>query len=173
MARHNANRNPGTPTMALNPIDRDVEAMLRKSQPGYFSGEGDNVGKLLKEWLEKMEYYFDLAYSSEENKAMMGCFKLEKLAKLWWQDHYRKNGLDRSNTTWDYIRNQISKNYQSQTYHITHLNELLDCLQGKDTLDVFYQRFLKLLKYAPTSMNQEAKVALFVSKLNPHMDTRL
>ena len=70
--------------MALNPLDRDVEAMLWKSQPGYFNGEGDDVGKQLEEWLEKMEDYFDLAHSLEENKAMMGCFKLENSAKLWW-----------------------------------------------------------------------------------------
>ena len=38
---------------------------------------------------------------------------------------------------------------------------------------MFYQRFLKLLKYAPAGMTQEAKVARFVSKLNPPMDTRL
>ena len=67
----------------------------------------------------------------------------------------------------------MSKNYQSRTYRIERLNEFLDCSQGKDTLDVFYQRFLELLKYAPTGMNQDAKVARFVSKLNPPMDTRL
>ncbi|WP_369009027.1 hypothetical protein, partial [Escherichia coli] len=53
------------------------------------------------------------------------------------------------------------------------LNEFLDCSQGRDALDVFYQRFLKLLKYAPAGMTQEAKVARFVSKLNPPLDTRL
>ncbi len=159
--------------MALHPIDRDVEAMLRKSQPGYFSGEGDNVGKQLEDWLKKMGDYFDLAHSSEENKAMMGRFKLEKSSKLWWQDHCRENGLDPGNATWDYIKTQLSKNYQSRTYCIERLNEFLDCSQGKDTLDIFYQRFLKLLKYAPAGMNQEAKVARFVSKLNSPMDTRL
>ena len=159
--------------MALPPIDRDVEAMLRKSQPGYFSGEGDDVGKDLEEWLEKMEDYFDLALSSVANKAMMGRFKLEKSAKLWWQDHCRENALDPSVATWEYIKTQLSKNYQSRTYRIERLNEFLDCSQGKDTLEVFYQRFLKLLKYAPAGMTQEAKVARFVSKLNPPMDTRL
>ena len=93
MPRHN-NVPPAALAMALPPIDRDVEAMLRKSQPGYFSGEGDDVGKDLEEWLEKMEDYFDLALSSEANKAMMGRFKLEKSAKLWWQDHCRENALD-------------------------------------------------------------------------------
>ena len=43
----------GQGPIANNPVDRDIEAMLQKSQPGYFSGEGDNVGKQLEEWLEK------------------------------------------------------------------------------------------------------------------------
>ena len=72
--------------------------MLRKSQPGYFSGEGDDVGKQLEEWLKKMEDYFDLAHSSKENKAMMGRFKLDKSAKLWWQDHCRENALQPAKT---------------------------------------------------------------------------
>ena len=80
---------------------------------------------------------------------MMGRFKLEKSDLLWWQDHCRENALQPANVTWDYISTQLSKNYQSRTYRIERLIEFLDCLQGKDTLDVFYQRFLKLLKYAP------------------------
>ena len=87
MARRGQNKNltgPAAPAVALGPVDRDVDNMLCKSQPGYFSGEGDDVGKQLEEWLEKMEDYFDLAHSSEANKAMMGRFKLEKSTKLWW-----------------------------------------------------------------------------------------
>lgn len=83
MARRN-NGNSIAQPVAPPPIDRDVEAMLRKSQPGYFNGEGDNVGKVLEDLLEKMEDYFDLAHSLEANKVMMGCFKLEKSAKQWW-----------------------------------------------------------------------------------------
>ena len=95
--------NPKAAHMALYPIDRDVKAMLGKSQPSYFSGEGEGVGKQLKDWLEKMEDYFALAHSFKENKAMMGQSKLKKLAKLWWQDHCRQNDLDPNNATWDYI----------------------------------------------------------------------
>ena len=86
MARRVApNGNPAQaagPILAPHPFDWDVEDMLRKSQPGYFNVEGDDVGKQLKEWLEKMDDYFALAHSNEENKAMMGRFKLEKSAKL-------------------------------------------------------------------------------------------
>ena len=38
---------------------------------------------------------------------------------------------------------------------------------------MFYQKFLKLLKYAPPGMTQEAKVACFVSKLTSPLDTHL
>ena len=38
---------------------------------------------------------------------------------------------------------------------------------------MFYQKFLKLLKYAPPGMTQEAKVSRFVSKLTSPLDTCL
>ena len=66
-----------------NAIERDIDAMLRKSQPGNFSGEGKDIGKVLEDWIEKMDDYFDLAQSSDENKATIARFKLEKIAKRW------------------------------------------------------------------------------------------
>ena len=88
------------------------------------------MGKQLKEWLEKMEDYFALAHSNKENKAMMGRFKLEKSAKLWWQDHCRENHIDPGNATWEYISTQLAKNYQSHTYKIKRLNKFLNCTQA-------------------------------------------
>ena len=93
--------------MALTTVDCDVKAMLQKSQPGYFSGEGENVGKQLEEWNEKMDDYYDLAHSLEENRAVMGWFKLEKSAKLWWQDHWRENNLEATKISWEYLRTQL------------------------------------------------------------------
>ena len=104
---------------------------------------------------------------------MMGRFKLEKSAKLWWKDHCKERAIDPTNVSWDYLSTQLSKSYQTRTYRVDKINEFLDSVQGKDTLDIFYQRFLKLIKYAPVGMDQEAKVARFVSKLNPPLDTRL
>ena len=57
--------------------------MLWKSQPKNFSGEGRDIGKVLEEWIvERMDDYFDLAQSIEENKATMARFKLKKTTKL-------------------------------------------------------------------------------------------
>ena len=52
--------------LALTTVDRDVEAMLQKSQPKYFSGEGKTVEKKLEEWIEKVDDYCDLAHSLVE-----------------------------------------------------------------------------------------------------------
>ena len=52
-----------TQDLALTPIDRDIKAMLCKSQPSYFSREGDDVDKQIKDWLKKMKDYFGLAHS--------------------------------------------------------------------------------------------------------------
>ena len=66
--------------------------------------------------MEKMDDYFELAHSSEQNKAMMGRFKLENFAKLWWQGHYRQEIVDIANVTWQYIKDQLQINYQSHTF---------------------------------------------------------
>ena len=36
-------------------IERDIDAMLQKSQPKNFNGEGRDVGKVLEDWIEHME----------------------------------------------------------------------------------------------------------------------
>lgn len=49
----------------------------------------------------------------------------------------------------------------------------MDYTHSKENLESFYQKYLKLLRYAPSRMPQEEKVAHLVSKLNPPMNTRL
>ena len=75
-------------------MDRDIDAMLRKSQPGNFSEEGKKSGNQLEEWIKNMEDYFDLAHSTIESKAMIAQFKLEKSAKFWWKDHCTEKSMD-------------------------------------------------------------------------------
>ena len=61
-----------TTASTSNHNERDIDAMLRKSQPAHFDGEGSDVGKKLEDCLEHMDDYFDLAQSTEENKATIG-----------------------------------------------------------------------------------------------------
>ena len=119
-------------------MDRDINAMLRKSQPGNFSREGKQDRKQLEEWIEKMEDYFDLAQSIAESKAMIERFKLEKYAKLRWKDHCIENSVDAQTTTWAYIKEKLKLNYQNNTYMVEHINEFLDCSQENKDLEGCY-----------------------------------
>ena len=105
MARCAANHNiPIAQDVGNNHVNQDIDAMLRKSQPSHFDGEGTDVGKKLKEWLEKMDDYFNLTQSFDENKVTMGCFKLEKSTKLWWRNHCIENVVNPAQVTWDYLK---------------------------------------------------------------------
>ena len=64
-------------------------------------------------------------------------FKLEKLAKLWWQDHCQENNLEAIDGR-EYLRTQLQQNYQNHNYRIERLNKFLDCSQGKDNLEASY-----------------------------------
>ena len=74
-----------------------------------------------------MDDYFELAHSSEQNKAMMGRFKLEKSAKLWWQGHCRQEAVDVAKVTWQYIKDQLQINYWICTFRVEQLNNFFDC----------------------------------------------
>ena len=111
MARHAIKHNiPIAQEIGNNHVDYDIDAMLHKSLPGHFDGEGTDVGKRLKEWLEKMDDYFNLAQSTDENKATMGCFKLKKFAKLWWRNDCLENAITPAQVTWDYLKEQLQSN---------------------------------------------------------------
>ena len=156
-----------------NALERDIDAMLRKSQPGNLSGEGKDIGKILEDWIERMDDYFDLAQSTEANKGIIARFKLEKTAKRWWRDHCQENLINSSTTTWEYLKSQLIKNYQNKTFHSEKMNDFLDSTQGSMDIEAYYQHFLTLVKYAPAGMTQEVKGARFVSGLQSPLKERL
>ena len=50
-------------------------------------GEGNNIPKILKEWIMSMDDYFALAGYNTVAQGIMGRAKLEGSAKLWWKLH--------------------------------------------------------------------------------------
>ena len=98
---------------------------------------------------------------------------MEKTAKRWWKDHCQENRVENVQITWPYIKAELIKNYQNKTYHSERMNEFLDSNQGTMDLEAYYQHFLTLVKYAPTGMTQEVKVARFLSGLHSPLKERL
>ena len=62
--------------------DKDVKNILKNLQPKAFTGEGNNIPKILEEWIMSMDDYFSLARYNALAQGIMGRAKLEGSAKL-------------------------------------------------------------------------------------------
>ena len=64
--------------------DKDLKNLLQNLLPKAFTGDGEDVPKLLEEWILSMEDYFSLAQYNFLAQGLMGRAKLDGPAKLWW-----------------------------------------------------------------------------------------
>lgn len=60
--------------------DKDLNNLLQNLLPKAFVGDGEDVPKLLEEWILSMEDFFSIA---QYNSLLMGGAKLDGPAKLW------------------------------------------------------------------------------------------
>ena len=68
--------------------DQNLKTLPKSLQPRIFPGEGNNVPKILEEWIMSMEDYFALAKYNTVAQGIMGRAKLGgPPAKLWWKLH--------------------------------------------------------------------------------------
>ena len=72
--------------------DKDLKNLLKNLQPKAFTGEGNNIPKILEEWIMSMDDYFTLAGYNAVAQGIMGRAKLEGSAKLWWKLHCQAQG---------------------------------------------------------------------------------
>ena len=62
--------------------DHNLKTLLKSLQPRIFTGEGNDVSKILEEWIMSIEDYFALAEYNLVAQGIMGRAKLGGLAKL-------------------------------------------------------------------------------------------
>ena len=72
--------------------DKNLKNLLKNLQPKAFTGEGNNIPKILEEWIMSMDDYFALAGYNAVAQGIMGRAKLEGSAKLWWKLHCQTQG---------------------------------------------------------------------------------
>ena len=84
--------NPGSsslnPSKMDNPAmedfgrDKNLKSLLKNLQPKAFTGEGNNIPKILEEWIMSMDDYFALAGYNIVAQGIMGRARLEGSANL-------------------------------------------------------------------------------------------
>ena len=163
--------NPGSsslnPSEMDNPVmedfgrDKDLKNLLKNLQPKAFTGEGNNIPKILEEWIMSMDDYFALARYNAVAQGIMGRAKLEGSARLWWKLHCQTQGKLETTMGWDELKESLKERYLPLNYATTKMNEFLSCVRKGKPIDEYYKEFVKLSRHAPL-MTQEQKLSKFI-----------
>ena len=129
--------------------DKDLKTLLKSLQPKNFSGKGDNVSNILKEWIIKMENYFVLAKYNTVAQGIMGKAKIFGSAKLLWKLNCQLWGVDEATQHLEELKAKLKEQYYPLNYETLKMNEFLSCSQKGRTIELYYEEFVKLSRYAP------------------------
>ena len=134
--------------------DKNLKNLLKNLQPKAFTGEGNNIPKILEEWIMSMDDYFALAGYNAVAQGIMGRAKLEGSARLWWKLHCQTQGKLETTMGWEELKASLKERYLPLNYATTKMNEFLSCVRKGKPIDEYYEEFVKLSRHAP-QMTQE------------------
>ena len=101
--------------------DQNLKTLLKSLQPRIFIGKGNDVPKVLEEWIMSMEDYFALAKYNLIAQGIMGRAKLGGPAKLWWKLHCQIQGKQEDTVGWDELQKSLKERYLPINYLTIYL----------------------------------------------------
>ena len=135
-----SNLNPnGMENLAMEDFgrDKDLKNLLKSLQPKAFTGEGNNISKILEEWIMSMDDYFTLTGYNAMAQGIMGRAKLEGSAKLWWKIHCQTQGKQEIAMGWGELKGRLKEQYIPLNYETSKMNELLSCVRKGKLIDEY------------------------------------
>ena len=141
--------------------DKNLNTLLKRLQPKSFIGEGANIPKVQEEWIMSMEDFFALAEYNALAQGIMGRTKLEGSGKLGWKLHYQIQGRSKNSMGWKELKQSLKERYLPLNYSISKMNEFLSSVRRGQTVDVYYEEFVKLSSYAPLIIDEQ-KLSQFI-----------
>ncbi|MCO5546987.1 hypothetical protein L7F22_000427 [Adiantum nelumboides] len=151
---------------------QEKKLLLKQAQPPNFKGEGLNVERDTKVWLEAMDDYFDAASTQPENQTMLAMFRLTGDAKNWWKQHCQGLGISGSSQSWEEIKSAVTERYLPPAHKAIKMNEFFSLRQMSLPLEDYFSKFVTLKRYAP-KMTLEQQVARFCQGLIEPLNSRL
>ena len=118
-------------------------------QPPSFNGEGRDIEKNAKAWIEHMDDYFTAAGTTPANQSMLGMFRLTGDAKLWWKQYCRDQGVLETSQSWAQINQAVKERYLPPAHEALKMNGFFELKQGSLTFEQYYSKFVSLRRYAP------------------------
>ena len=108
-----------------------------------------------------MEDYFALAKYNPIAQGIMGKAKFTGSAKLWWKLNCQSRGVDEATQHWQELKAKLQERYYPLNYETLKMNGFLSCSQKGHTIELYYEDFVKLSRYAPL-MTEEQKLSRFI-----------
>src|SRR5277367_243753 len=121
-------------TPALYTEVQEKKLLLKITQPPLFKGEGKDIERDAKVWIEAMDDYFSTAGTSPANQSMLARFRLQGDAKLWWKQHCRDSRVTESSQSWAQIKQAVVARYLPPAHQVLKMNEFFQLRQSNLTL---------------------------------------
>ena len=98
----------------------------------------------------------------------MGKAKLSGSAKLWWKLNCQSWGVDDATQPWQELKATLKERYYPLNYETLKMNEFLSCNQKGRTIELYYEEFIKLSRYAPL-ITKAQKLSRFILGLGEEL----
>ena len=115
------------------------------------------------------DYSAKLANYNSTAQGIMGRAKFEGSAKLWWKLHYQTEGKPKKSIGWMELKKSPKEQYLPLNYNIVEMNKFLYCVKRGQSINNFYEEFVKLSRHAPLLM-KEKKLRKFMIGLEEQLE---
>jgi hypothetical protein len=143
-----------------------------KAKPPSFDGE-IKKGEEAEAWLLGLKKYFRVHDFSENLKARVATFNLNRKASIWWEDLKNMKGVREEDLSWKRFEKYFQKKYLSERYFNEKAKEFYELKLGQLTMEEYVNKFLNLLRYVPYIKAEKAKAQRFISGLPKEYGNRI
>ncbi|XP_073152868.1 uncharacterized protein [Henckelia pumila] len=123
-----------------------------------------------KNWLDRIENYFQVFQCTEEKKMETLGFLVEGRARKWWRSTSAPFVADRGVVTWAEFLTAFEKLYFLPALRQAKASEFLSLRHGTMIIYEYQHKFFEILPYCShNAASSEAKYDLFLQGLNPEI----
>jgi hypothetical protein len=145
---------------------------FRKAKPPSFDGE-IKKGEEAEAWLLGLKKYFRFHDFSENLKARVATFNLDRKASIWWEELMNMKGVHEEDLSWKQFEKYLWKKYLSERYFDEKAKAFYELKMGQLTIEEYVNKFLDLLRYVPYIKAEKAKAQHFISGLPKEYRNRI
>jgi hypothetical protein len=120
-----------------------------------------------------LKKHFRVHDYSENVKAQIAIFNLNRNASIWWEDLRNVKGIHEKDLSWKKIEKYFKNNYMLEKYFDGNTKALYELKLGQLTIDEYINKFLELIRYVPYIKDEKVKMQQFISGLPKSFQDRI